>query len=134
MIVHFLRIDTSGLEVTMFSPQDLHQALVTAFNARDMDAVVALYEPEAVLVPQPGQIASGSAQLRAALAHFFALPGDMSIETTYCLQQGELALTRSHWKVQTTEQVTVEAEGTEIMRRQPDGSWRFVVDHPFGAE
>jgi len=26
------------------------------------------------------------------------------------------------------------AETAEVARRQADGSWRYVIDHPFGAE
>jgi ketosteroid isomerase-like protein len=25
-------------------------------------------------------------------------------------------------------------ESTDVARRQPDGSWKFVIDHPFGAD
>src|SRR5256885_358698 len=37
------------------------------------EAALALYEPNAVLVVQPGQLACGATQLREALARFIAL-------------------------------------------------------------
>jgi ketosteroid isomerase-like protein len=47
-------------------PIDMHRLFAEAFNAPDLDALVALYEPEAVLVPQAGQRAAGRDAIREA--------------------------------------------------------------------
>ena len=40
-------------------PEDLHAMFARAFGAGDLDALVALYEDDAVLVPEPGQVKRG---------------------------------------------------------------------------
>lgn len=117
-------------------PEDFHGGFVEAFNSGDVGTVLRLYEPEASLVPQPGQVASGHAAIGAALAQFQAL-GEMSAETRYCVQTGDLALASASWRIKGTgpDGTPVEVEGTsaDLLRRQADGRWLLVVDHPFGA-
>jgi ketosteroid isomerase-like protein len=43
-----------------------------AFNAGDLDGLMELYEPDAALIAQPGSLANGSEQTRAALQGFLA--------------------------------------------------------------
>ena len=43
------------------------QGFFEAFNRGDLDAVIALYEPKATMVAQPGQMAEGRAAIREAL-------------------------------------------------------------------
>jgi len=48
------------------SPEHLVDAYVAAMAARDVDALEALYEPSAVLVPVPGSPATGPARTAAS--------------------------------------------------------------------
>ena len=45
-------------------PEQMHGLFEQAFNAGDIDALMALYEPDAALVPQPGAIAEGTDAIR----------------------------------------------------------------------
>jgi uncharacterized protein (TIGR02246 family) len=114
-------------------PHDLHQALARAWNAGDVDVVAALFDPDGRLVPGPGDPAVGPNALASTLAGFLEVPGAMTIETTFVVEAGDLALTRSHWFLGDRSAPALEASGVEIMHRGPDGNWRFLVDHPFGA-
>jgi uncharacterized protein (TIGR02246 family) len=116
------------------TPHELHQALASAFNARDLDRILALYEPNSALVPQPGEVATGKAKVREALKGFLAIPGQMQVQTTYVIQLDNIALTRAQWSIRDGGEIKIQKSGTEIVRQQPDGSWLFVIDHPFGAE
>lgn len=116
------------------SPQELHQALVATFNAGDIDALVSLYENESALVPEPGRAVNGKQKVRDALKGFLAIKGKIQIDTVYVVQAGDVALTRSSWSIRDGEDVKVAKEGTEILRRQPNGNWLFLIDHPYGAE
>jgi len=51
-------------------PEQIHGRFEQAFNAGDIEALVALYEPDAALVPQPGAIAEGSAAISESLRWF----------------------------------------------------------------
>jgi len=39
--------------------EEVHDLFAQALKAGDVDAVISLYEPEAVLCPQPGQVLVG---------------------------------------------------------------------------
>jgi ketosteroid isomerase-like protein len=51
---------------------------------------------------------------------------------------GELALTSSTWSVSGNDAdgkaFTANGKSMEVVRRQPDGTWRFVIDNPHGRE
>jgi hypothetical protein len=49
------------------TPEQIHRLFEEAFNAGDLDGLMELYEPDAALIAQPGSVAHGSAQARAAL-------------------------------------------------------------------
>jgi uncharacterized protein (TIGR02246 family) len=116
-------------------PDDYHPAFGEAFNAGDVDALLALYAPDASLVPQPGQVVSGTAALRAALAGFLALRGQMTLETRAIVVAGDLAQTHGQWTLSGTapdgSPLQMAGRSAEVLRRQPDGTWRCVIDNPF---
>lgn len=104
-------------------PNDLGRQFVERANAGDVDGLVALYEPDAVLAFPPGDIATGHAQIRAVYQDFLATepvlaPG----HPRPALISGDLALTSTELA---DGSVTV-----EIAHRQPDGSWLWAVDQP----
>ena len=53
-------------------PQELSQLLVARANAGDVDGMVALYEPSAVLAIGGGNVAVGAAQIRDFYTNFLA--------------------------------------------------------------
>ncbi len=119
-------------------PEDAHSLFAEAFNSGDVDSIMALYEHEAMLVPKPGQVVKGTHSIREALQNFLALKGRINAETQYVIRAGDIALLRAKWNLVGTgpDGKSIEMKGncTEIIRRQPEGNWLFVIDHPFGAD
>jgi uncharacterized protein (TIGR02246 family) len=117
------------------SPEDMARAFTEAFNSGDLDVVMELYEAEAVLVPEPGQVASGTAAIRSALAGFLGLKGTIEIEPHRILSLGDVALANTTWKLAGTNPdgtlANLSGDTTEVIRRQADGTWRYVIDDPF---
>ena len=116
-------------------PSDLHPLFVEAFNARDADALVALYEPDAVLVPEPGTTVSGHAAIREALGGFLALKGTIRLDTIRVYEADALALLHGQWTLNGTgpdgSPVELQGRSSEVVARQPDGSWLYRLDNPF---
>ncbi len=124
--------------MTERKPVEAHELFEKAFNAADLDALVALYEPNAVLVSGPDQKQhAGHAAIRAALEGFLAMKGKMQLQTRHAVQSGDLALLRCDWRIASTgpdgKPMEMTGSTAEVVRRQSDGSWRYVLDHPFGA-
>ncbi len=118
-------------------PEDFHQAFAEAFNAGDLDALAALYEPEAVFVPQVGPTVTGIEAIRAALSGFLALKGTMTLNPLSVVTAGDIALIRGAWTLTGTAPdgsiVNLSGRSAEVARRQADGTWSYVIDHPHGA-
>ena len=119
------------------NPAELVETFFRAFNLGDVDAVVALYEPNAVLVAQPGQVAEGAAALRAALNGFLALKPTLTLEKKKLVTASDIALSVVSWTLRGTgpngEPVQMAGTASDVLRKQADGSWLFVIDNPWGA-
>ena len=108
------------------TPQQLHTIFVDAFNAGDLDQLAALYEPGAVLTAA-GQTATGQEAIRAGLGQFLAMGQKIEAETRLVLESGDgLALLHMAW----TLGEMMRGVSAEVARRQPDGTWKYVLDNP----
>jgi len=104
-------------------PEDLAAFFLERANAGDVDGVVALYEPGAVLAAPSGQLAVGHQQIRQVYADLLAgRPVFSSAGQSPAIIQGELALTSTR--------LPGGGATAEVARRQPDGSWQWVIDQP----
>ena len=120
------------------TPEQVLASVVDGINAGNLDALMALYEPHAAFAAQPGSLATGLSGVRASLAAFTAMNGTLDLQVTRVLQVDELALVVGAWSFAGTgpdgEPVTLTGRNADVLRRQPDGSWRFVIDNPWGTE
>jgi ketosteroid isomerase-like protein len=100
--------------------------------------MMALYESTAKLIPQPGGPAVTEQAIRDALQGFLALKPILKVETESVVKTEDIALLRSKWTLTGTggdgKSVTMSHRGAEVIRRQPNGTWRLIIDHPFGAD
>ena len=110
-------------------PEDIHAAFLDAFNRGDCEVLVALYEPTAVLVTRDGAV-TGHEAIRKTYQHLLAGGGRMELETRAILESGDgLAVLHARWTFHRGETATP-GLSTEVVRRQPDGTWLFVIDEP----
>src|SRR5437879_2317396 len=115
------------------TPEHVHRRFEDAFNRHDVDAICALYEPEAVLMTSGGA-ARGLAAIREAYLDFLMGRPTIELETVVVCQAGDLALLQGKWisRGATPNGAETHSEGrsTETVRRQADGRWLFVIDDP----
>jgi uncharacterized protein (TIGR02246 family) len=119
-------------------PEEIDQLFVQAFSAGNLEALVALYEPDAALVPQRGQVVTGREAIRDALQGFLTLCGEFRVEVKSVVETGGLALVRSDWSLVGTAPggclVNLSGRASEVIRRQPDGTWLYVIDDPYAGD
>lgn len=119
-------------------PEDIHKLFTAAFNSGNLEALMALYEPDAQLVQQPGQVTTGHEAIRQALQQFLALKGAMQITTRYVIRGDAIALLSGQWHLKGSgpdgKSVEMGGKSVEVARRQSTGEWLLVIDHPFGAD
>src|SRR5207245_8635712 len=76
----------------MSTPIDTVNQLADAINQGDLEAALALYEPNAVLVAQPGTLARGSMELRTSLGQFIQLKPTLRTQTQSVVEVDDVAL------------------------------------------
>src|SRR5438270_10224534 len=83
-----------------YTPTEIHTLFCSAFNLGDLEALVALYEPDAILVIA-GDHLSGRENIRKALESTLLRQGRMTLETRSVIesQQG-LAVLHGRWVVE----------------------------------
>lgn len=120
------------------TPQQVLQSIVDGINTGDLKALISLYEPGAAFAAQPGVLAHGVAGIREALSGFIAMKGKLDLKVTRVLEVSDLALVATVWSFAGTgpdgKPVKLAAKSADVLRRQADGSWRFVIDNPWGTD
>jgi ketosteroid isomerase-like protein len=102
-------------------PQDLERLLVSRERAGDVDGMIALYEPQAVLDCGDGRVVSGKEAIRSLFVELLAMGQKFSFgEQRAAIISGDLALTSTR---SLNGSVTA-----EVARRQSDGTWLWVID------
>lgn len=115
-------------------PQEMNQAFADAFNTRDINALMALYEDNALLRIDSEETFTGKAMIANELKKLLQMPGTMSSFNNFCIEHGDIALLRAdHAIVDTDGSSILCGSSAEIVRRQNDGSWLYIVDHAMGA-
>jgi uncharacterized protein (TIGR02246 family) len=122
----------------MQTPAHTVNQLVEAINRADLEGAVALYEKDAVLVAQPGQVARGDAELKKALAGFISMRATLRSDAYQVIEAGDIALYISRWRLDGTspdgQAVSMAGESSDVLRRQRDGRWLIALDNPWGAD
>jgi uncharacterized protein (TIGR02246 family) len=113
----------------VFHPREIHTLFVEAFNRADVKALIELYEPGAILVVG-SEIVKGRDSIRVAYQDILSGGGRMELEARTVLESGDgLAMLHASWTIHRDGQ-TRSGLSTEVVRRQPDGRWLFVLDEP----
>jgi uncharacterized protein (TIGR02246 family) len=120
------------------TPQQVLESIVIGINSGDLESLLPLYESDAAFATEPGNLAHGPSGIRDALTGFISMKGQLELEVTRVLEAGDLALVIGVWSFSGTgpdgEPVRLTARNADVLRRQTDGSWRFVIDNPWGSD
>ena len=102
------------------APEDLARLFNERANAGDVEGLVALYEPDAVLAAGK-VVATGHAEIRAFYADLLSRRSAFpAAETLPAIRNGDLAMTFARLPNGTI--------SAETARRQAEGGWRWLID------
>ena len=106
--------------------------MTSAFAAGDVDTIMSTYAPGAVVVGEPGKPVTGDADLRAMFAAFIQSGVAFTYGTHEVVIAGDTALHLMKWSAPGPDGKAMNALSVAVLRRQSDGNWRMVIDHPTG--
>ena len=105
-------------------PEDITRLFVERVNAGDVEGLVALYEPTAVMAYPPGTITEGEEAIRGLFEQMLAAKPEFPQEEPLpTIRSGDIALT-------STRALDGTGGRAQVVRRQPDGGWKRLIDRP----
>jgi uncharacterized protein (TIGR02246 family) len=123
--------------MTPTTPSQVIEAFAASLNSGDLQGALALYEPGAAFEPEPGRRVHGLAAIGEALTGFFAIEPRISGEIQKVIEAGDVALVVNRWSLRGTDPggqpIEMGGVSSDVMRRQPDGTWKIAIDDPWGA-
>src|SRR5438128_1087324 len=91
-------------------PEHLHRAFQDAFNRHDLESIVALYEPDAVLAGDDGP-AQGTDAIRERYRAVLAVRPSIDLQTLGVHRAGNVAMLHGKWVVR-----EIGPDGREVRR------------------
>ena len=118
------------------NPEDWPRQFEQHLNAGDLEAVVALYEPDARFVPRSGETVVGRDGIRRVLAGLIDQGTRLHSRVVRAVTVGDIALLYTDFQGTTADAsgktVEVRNKAIEVLRRQADGTWKLIVGDPNG--
>ena len=87
------------------------------------------YAPEVTYAPVPAVVLSGT-DVEPAIARLVALAMPIEVAVRHVLENGDTALVVLDWQIA---RAGMSGTATDVARRQPDGTWKCVIDNPHGG-
>jgi ketosteroid isomerase-like protein len=110
------------------SPEEICRLFQRYMSEGDVESLLSLYDPEAVFLTQSREVKKGEG-LREELTSSAVAKPQFDFNIRQVIHAGDIALMHTDWKVSAPKQMSVYA--IEVARRQPDGTWRWLIGDPF---
>lgn len=112
-------------------PSEINAAFADGFNRRDVNALLALYDPDGAVVEIDGTVSHGEAAIRGHLERLVEVGGTMTSTNLTSVVAGDIALVTAAWEiVDGVGGPSISGRSAEVLRRHTDGSWIYVIDQP----
>ena len=112
------------------SPEEICGLFKKYMADGDLDSLLTIYDPEAVILDQSGEAKEGRAGVREQLGPFAAARATFDYKIRQVIRSGDIALMHTDWNVSTPEH-NMAVYAIEVAHRQPDGTWRWLIGDPF---
>jgi ketosteroid isomerase-like protein len=118
-------------------PEGVVASLVERFNSGEVSAMMALYEPEAVMIAKDGRTVTDHAEIAALLERDIKYGLPLKAKARHVFVAGDIAQIVLDWSIDGTgpdgEQVHLGGSASDVARRGADGLWRYVIDNALGT-
>ena len=112
-------------------PEMASRVLAARLSSNDVDGLRELYETDAVFADDEGT-ATGWAEIKTAHQRFLDAGLTLVLNDSVVFQADDIALVHWSWTVTEPDGATFDGASAEVLRRQADGSWKFIIDNSDG--
>lgn len=121
------------------SPDQAHALFAKAMNEKNLEQLCAMYADDAVMVLRSGNLkVQGKSTIRKVFTEMIAALESLELDIIYQVRSEDTVLFRSKYRsvYHTSDGVKhdVVSSGIEVLRKQPDGTWLFTIDHHNGGD
>lgn len=120
--------------ISAHKPEDWPRIFEQHLNAGDLDAVMLMYEPDARFVSRTGETLVGRDAIRKVLAELVEAKTQFHSRVVRTVIVGDIAQLCTDFdgarEDDSGKTVPVSARAIEVLRRQPDGSWKLIMGDP----
>jgi uncharacterized protein (TIGR02246 family) len=120
------------------TPEEVLRSVTECINSGNLDSLMMLYESDAGFAFQPGQFIKGGENIRQSIQGFVDMKGKLESKVKRVLRSADLALVISEWSFSGTgpdgNPVSIASMATDVLRQQSDGTWRVIIDNPWGTD
>ena len=120
----------SGQYPLATEPEKITTALLERFNSGEVNAMMGLYAPGAILVTASGETLSHTRRIAEELEKFLGLGLPTTATARHIFVAGDIAQIVLDWSLDER----VAGTASDIARRYADGYWRYVIDNPYGTK
>jgi ketosteroid isomerase-like protein len=113
------------------TPEQTGRRLEALLRAGDVNGVMDLYEDDSLFADLSGAV-RGIDEIRAAHRRFLDEGNTLDLDRAVTLEAGGIALVHWAWTVTGDDGSRLRGTSAEVLRRQPDGTWKYVVDNSDG--
>ncbi len=118
-------------------PEDVIPSLVARFNSGDVNEQMDLYAPDAVFVDNDGRVLSDRAEITTRIGADIVLGLQLAANVRHLFVAGDTAEMVVDWSVEGKgpdgQDVKLGGTACDIVRRNADGFWRYLIDNNQGT-
>ena len=118
-------------------PEDVIPSLMARFNSRQVEAMMALYAPEAVFIANDGRTITDRREIAVQFQRDMRLGLPLKATVRHVFVGGDTAQIVVDWSIDgkgpAGEDVHLGGSASDIVRRGADGRWRYIIDNNQGT-
>ena len=111
------------------TPEQLCNLFQRYMAEGNVEALLSIYDDEAVFLDQSGESKKGRQGMREVLTPLAAARASFKYTIIQVIQSRDIALMHTRW--QTSLPQPASSHAIEVARRQSDGTWCWVIGDPF---
>ena len=118
-------------------PEGVIPSLVERFNSGNIEAMMALYAPEAVFIAKDGRTITDRTEIAAQFQRDMSLGLPLKANVRHVFVGDDTAQIVVDWSIDgkgpNGEDVHLGGSASDIVRRGADGFWRYIIDNNQGT-